>query len=204
MSHWRDFMDKRSSVRVSAPAYSSRCPTGAREFSELFIMGWTMIRNSERKSDVMVMDSMENVVKRSIGGSETTVGMKYEPPSQGQEKIKEISSLVADKNDEDNENDPYDGLYRWKCSVSHIVEDLSRGGVLLILDGWLVEEYRVLRDSARFAVKCGLLLLLQILLRALTDIVRRFVNYIKDSYLLRMAVCLGGKQITLYSLQVKE
>ncbi|GJX42717.1 hypothetical protein Tco_0257707 [Tanacetum coccineum] len=114
MSHWRDFMDKRSSVRVSAPAYSSRCPTGAREFSELFIMRWTMIRNSERKSDVMVMDSMENVVKRSIGGSETTVGMKYEPPSQGQEKIKEISSLVADKNDEDNENDPYDGLYRWK------------------------------------------------------------------------------------------
>ncbi|GJW41480.1 NBS-containing resistance-like protein [Tanacetum coccineum] len=35
------------------------------------------------------------------------------------------------------------------CSVSHIVEDLSRGGVLLILDGWLVEEYRVHRDSAR-------------------------------------------------------
>ncbi|GKA02756.1 hypothetical protein Tco_0675537, partial [Tanacetum coccineum] len=33
-------------------------------------------------------------------------------------------------------------------SVSHIVEDLSRGGVLLILDGLLVEEYRVLRDSA--------------------------------------------------------
>ncbi|GJR71417.1 putative ribonuclease H-like domain-containing protein [Tanacetum coccineum] len=35
------------------------------------------------------------------------------------------------------------------CSVSHIVEDLSRGGVLLILDGWLVKEYSVLRDSAR-------------------------------------------------------
>ncbi|GJT87082.1 hypothetical protein Tco_1068799 [Tanacetum coccineum] len=33
--------------------------------------------------------------------------------------------------------------------MSHIVEDLSRGGVLLILDGWLVEEYGVLRDSAR-------------------------------------------------------
>ncbi|GJT93484.1 putative reverse transcriptase domain-containing protein [Tanacetum coccineum] len=37
----------------------------------------------------------------------------------------------------------------FQCSVSHIVEDLSRGGVLLILDGWLVEEYRVHRDSAR-------------------------------------------------------
>nr|GEV38282.1 ribonuclease H-like domain-containing protein [Tanacetum cinerariifolium] len=33
--------------------------------------------------------------------------------------------------------------------VSQLFKDLSRGGVLRILDGWLVEEYRVLRDSAR-------------------------------------------------------
>ncbi|GJT68757.1 methyltransferase-like protein 13 [Tanacetum coccineum] len=42
-------------------------------------------------------------------------------------------------------------------------------------------------EEVRFAAKCGLLLLLQIPLRALTAIVRRFVNYIKASYLLRMA-----------------
>ncbi|GKE73191.1 hypothetical protein Tco_1535232 [Tanacetum coccineum] len=33
---------------------------------------------------------------------------------EAQSFIANQSSLVADKNDEDNENDPYDGLYRWK------------------------------------------------------------------------------------------
>ncbi|GJW66242.1 hypothetical protein Tco_0120666 [Tanacetum coccineum] len=48
---------------------------------------------------------------------------------------------------------------------------------------WLL----IRNEEVRFAAKCGLLLLLlQIPLRALTDIVRRFVIYIKASYLLRM------------------
>ncbi|GJT56307.1 hypothetical protein Tco_0991361 [Tanacetum coccineum] len=50
-----------------------------------------------------------------------------------------------------------------------------------------MDRLLIRNEEVRFAAKCGLLLLLQIPLRALTDIVRRFVNYIKASYLLRMA-----------------
>ncbi|GJT28280.1 retrovirus-related pol polyprotein from transposon TNT 1-94 [Tanacetum coccineum] len=69
-----------------------------------------------------------------------------------------------------------------------------------------MDRLLIRNEEVRFAAKCGLLLLLQIPLRALTDIVRRFVNYIKASYLLRMAVCLGRSRLhcILYKIHYRE
>ncbi|GKC21152.1 hypothetical protein Tco_1023302 [Tanacetum coccineum] len=41
-AHRRDFVDKRSRVRVSATAYSRWCPTGSGELPELFLVEWIM------------------------------------------------------------------------------------------------------------------------------------------------------------------
>ncbi|GJZ41522.1 hypothetical protein Tco_0588408 [Tanacetum coccineum] len=79
-----------------------------------------------------------------------------------------------------------------KCSVSHIVEDLSRGGVLLILDGWLVEEYRVLRDSAR----CSASSIHRSLSWIVQDISHKFGGE-ADELLKDMQYELGGRYIIL-------
>ncbi|GJZ14616.1 hypothetical protein Tco_0550293 [Tanacetum coccineum] len=67
-----------------------------------------------------------------------------------------------------------------------------------------MDQLLIRNEEVRFAAKCGLLLLLQILLRALTDTVRRFVNYIKASYLLRMALPRPPEIVNRETSQVSQ